>query len=910
MKKRKVNPQAKKQIFHTLKVISIVVAIVIASGGIYFGVSIYQQVGGYDKEKLLNKEASGLYYAKTGEEYYSVATDGANKLVSYDEIPQVMIDAVVAAEDSRFFEHNGFDLPRIVKAFAGNLVAGGITSGGSTITQQVIKKSYYPDAQTSKENTFDAIKRKVGEIVLSIQATNDTTKEEILELYLNKIYFGAGPKTVGLYAASLYYFDKSVQNLTLPEAALLAGTLNSPTQFDPFNNLEKAQSRRNTILKLMRDHGYITAEECEMTQKIPVENTLKSNPISYGGSYQAYADMVIREVQEKTGLDPKETPMKIYTYMDKDLQKKLDDISNSKDYTFYDKDIQAGAVVQEATTGRITGVLSARNYKAMDSTNAYHKKGVKQGGYGNVHQPGSSLKPIIAYASAFEFLDYSTAHYVHDVPLDGTYSPKNHDGNFHGDLSIHDALGNSWNLAAIQTYLDVYREIGEDAMTEYLQGFGFDWTEEKLATGYAIGGWERGTTPKEEAGAYAVIANGGTYIEPHTVEKIEIIATGEVINIDEEAPKAKTEALSEESAFMIRSVMTEYAKSFGSYSGFKSSLQVGAKTGTSNYPRKDPIPSYLQGKSKDGWMSAYSPDYSWSVWVGYPESVAKEKKKYLKSSTDAKKISSIIANTIHDNGKPKNSYPQQPSGVVKGTCISGIYPYTKPGTGVPKDRIVSGYFKKENTPSGSASGAKLNDLSSFTASFVNKKIQVEFTEYNPKSLTEQKSSPTKQYKANGRTYTLPYLGDINQIYGRVVYVVEVADSTGKVVHTEKLNKPKATLNFTPGVGSYTVTGYYGFESNEGTSNKIQQPISVTGHLGASYSLQSTTANSIIVNLQIPQGNTVTVTIAGSTKEISSSGNIPFSTLSPNTAYTITFTEKTPDGQTRTLDPLEVRTLAQ
>lgn len=815
MKKKNVNnAQAIKKRKQTIKICLTVAALLIASVSVYFGVTIYQQVSGFSKEKLLSKEASTQISVLTGKEYYSHASDGARKNVSYDDIPQVMIDAVVAAEDSRFFEHNGFDLPRIVKALMGNIAAGGITGGGSTITQQVIKKSYYPNEEKT-------IQRKVGEVILSIEATSKTTKEEILELYLNKIYFGYGTKAIGIYAASRYYFDKSVQNLTLPEAALLAGALNSPNNYDPFRNLELATKRRNIILDLMELHGYISHEECERTKKIPVENTLKYNPINTGGQYQAYADMVEREVVERTGYDPDTTAMKIYTYMNPDLQAQLDDIASGKSYTFYDEDIQTGACVQETQNGRIVGVIAKRNYSAKDgSINAYAKKGVKSGGYGNPHQPGSSLKPIIAYAAAFEFLDWSTAHYVHDVPLSGDYSPKNWDNKFHGDISISNALSNSWNLAAIQTYLEVRKEIGDKKIVEYLEGFGFDMTDENIKTGYAIGGWDYGTTPREEAGAYAAIANGGTYIEPHTVQKIEILSTGEVINIDEELNKNKSQAVSEESAFMIRNVMTDYVKTSSNYSQLNIGLQIGAKTGTSNYPSDHPVAA-LRGKSKDSWMSAYSPDYSWSVWVGYEEEVARSKGKWLKSGRDSKRISALIAKYAH-NGKLQNSYPNQPEGVVQSTCISGIYPYVTPGSNVPENRIVTGWFKKNNIPSGSASGASLNDLASFTATLTNNQVQVNFTEYDPKSMTEENASPTKQYG----NYTLPYLGDINQIYGKVVYVVDISDSSGNVVYTEKLNTNTATLNYALTEGTYTVTGYYAFENGDSTSNKLSVKLTV------------------------------------------------------------------------------------
>lgn len=889
----------------------VIVALLITSATIYLGFGIFKQIEGFSKEKLLNEESSYLV-DENDNQYFSLGQGGVRKNVSYDDIPQVMIDAVVAAEDSRFFEHNGFDLPRIVKALLGNIAAGGITSGGSTITQQVIKKSYYP----KEEQTLE---RKAGEIILAIEATSQTTKEEILELYLNKIYFGYGNKAIGIYAASRYYFDKSVQNLTLPEAALLAGTLNSPNSFDPFKNLDKAQKRRNIILNLMRDHGYITSEECEATKAIPVENTLKSNPISSGGKYQAYADKVVREVYEKTGYDPNDTPMKITTSINTELQEKLDDISNGVNYTYQDKDIKAGATVLEVSTGRIVGILSDRDYTPMGTSYAYaaDKEKAKNDPnlrYGQRNQPGSSIKPIIAYAAAFEFLDYSTAHYVHDVPYSaGSYNPGNWNGKIHGDLSIKDALKNSWNLAAIQTYNEVItgkdaygnnvgNGIGNDKMISYLEGFGFDMYGEELGPQYAIGGWSTGVSTEEEAAAYAVIANGGTYIPPHTVTKIELLSTGEVIDFEADYHSQKQEALSSESSFMIRDIMTSYVKDGGgTYGGLNIGYNIGAKSGTSNFPN-DMANKKLAGASRDGWMAAFSPDYAWSVWTGYD---SKNPQK-LKSNSDANKIAAIIAKTVHKGGL-KNSYPSQPSGVVKASCISGIYPYVTAGDGVPNDRIVSGWFKKSNAPSGSASGASLNELTSFTASLVNDKINVNFTEYDPVSMT-QEATPTKKFG----NYTVPYLGDINQIYGKVVYVAEVADATGTIVHSEKLNTNNATLNFTPTPSStYTVTGYYAFESSEGTSNKLIQTITVgESSAGATYSKVSLTSTALILQINIPTGNSVSVSInGGEAKTVSTSCQVTFSSLTPNTEYIITMTETTSAGRTTPLEPYKFTTPA-
>lgn len=888
-----------------IKISLIVVAIVITSASVYLGYGIFKQVDGFSKEKLLSNESTVLCDVN-GNEYFSFGSDGTKKNVAYEDIPQVMIDAVVAAEDSRFFEHNGFDLPRIVKALIGNIAAGGITGGGSTITQQVIKKSYYP----KEEQT---IERKVGEIILAIEATSQTTKEEILELYLNKIYFGYGNKAIGIYAASRYYFDKDVQDLTLPEAALLAGTLNSPNSYDPFRNLELAQKRRNTILKLMLQHGYITEEEYETTKAIPVENTLKSNPLSSGGKYQAYADKVYREVEEKTGYNPHDTAMRIYTYIDTDLQDKLDAIASGESYKFLNDDIQVGASVQEATTGRIVGVISGRDYEPLGLTYAYAASKDAKSQYGQRNSPGSSLKPIIAYASAFEFLNYSTAHYVHDVPLTGTYNPQNWNGKYHGDLTISEALRSSWNLAAIQTYLEVKNGngtddgVGVDKIVEYMEGFGFDMYGEKNKAneaGFAIGSWNEGISPEEEAGAYAAIANGGTYIEPHTVSKIEILSTGEVIDLEAQYQKEKHQAISEESAFMIREIMTGYLANGGegNYSYLNLGYQIGAKTGTSTYDAS--AGSKLNGRAKDGWMAAFSPDYSWSVWVGYNSTLPKRE---LTSTRDAGRISGLIAKYVHSDGV-KNSYPSQPSGITNTSCISGIYPYVSAGEGVPSDRIAKGWFKNSNLPSGSASGATLNSLQSFTASVTDGKISVNFTEYDPKSMTES-SKPTKTYKTHdGKSYTLPYLGDISQIYGKVVYVAEVTDASGQVVHSEKLSTNTATLNYTPTGGTYTITGYYAFENSSATSNKLTQSVKIDDTTQtATYSQVSLTANQFILQVNLPTGSELAVSINGTSQTVTTSGQVKFDNLTPSTSYTITLTETRSDGKTTVLAPITFTT---
>lgn len=889
-KKKKTDKKSLLKNTNLITKVLLVIAIVIACAGGYLGIKIYQQTSGFDASKLTVGESSVQIVSGEKEAYHHYGESGITKNVTYDELPQVLIDAVISAEDSRFFEHNGFDLPRIVKAFLGNLAAGRITGGGSTITQQLIKKSYYP----KEERT---IERKVGEVLLSIQATNEITKQKVLELYLNRIYFGRSNKTIGVYAASKYYFDKEVQNLTLPEAALLAGTLNSPSAFDPFYNLEKAQNRRNVVLDLMCNHGYITEEERDNAKAVPVQNTLKSNPLSSGGTYQAYIDMVTREVYMETGYDPNYTNMKIYTYMDKDLQKTLDNIAYEKNYKFCDKYIQAGAVVQDTQNGRVVGVLSARDYEPMGTTYAYaaDKERIAKGelsSYGQRNQPGSSLKPIISYASAFEFLNYSTAHIVHDIPYSsGSWSPKNWNGSFQGDVTIYEALFQSWNLAAINTLNDVLKEIDKKDMIKYMEGFGFDmYDEQDFNVVYSIGGWNTGVSAQESASAYATISNGGTYYKSHCVEKIEIIETGEVIYLDKQAEENKSRAISEETAFMIRDVMTDYVKTGGGlYSRYNIGYQIGAKSGTSNHSTKDNevVNPKLKGKSKDSWMVGFSPDYSWAVWCGYTADDQREGR-YLKDSSDSKKIAEIIAKTVHKGGL-KNKYASAPDTLKKVKVVKGIYPYVLPGEGVPEERIITGWFNKNNMPSTKLNGAKLNNLTSFIATLSNNKINVQFTEYNPVSMTKD-ATPTKQY---GK-YTLPYLGDANQVYGKVVYIAEVKDPSGKVVYTEKMNINKGTLKYNATGGNYTVTGYYGFETGNTTSNKIDVPVSqsVTPTVTSTCSIVSKSSNSITIQANPGAGTSVSIDLIDvngtviKNHSVTSASSLSFDNLIVNTVYKI------------------------
>ena len=815
----------------------IIVFIIICLGmGCFFAWSVYKETEDFSAERLLSGEASKIYDAN-GELMYTYGSDenGKRENVTYEELPQVLIDAVVSAEDSRFFEHDGFDLPRIAKTFITNLASLRITGGGSTITQQVIKQSYFPDA----ERTYT---RKLSEVILAIQATKEISKEEIITLYLNKIYFGRSTSSIGVAAASKYYFNKDVSQLTLPEAALLAGTLNSPSRYDPYYNLEAATSRRNVVLNLMVQHGYITQEECDLAKQVKVENMLSQSSTTSDSSLAAYVDLVTEEVIEKTGMNPAETQMNIYTYCNQDLQRMATQMANGETYDYTDEDLQMAGSVQSTQDGRIVAVIGGRNYKSGD----LNKATVKQ-------QPGSSMKPILDYGLAYKYLDWCTGHTVEDKETtfnshgSNSWTPKNWDGSFHGSMTISEALVNSWNIPAISTFEQVLDSAGEDAVIEDMKSLGIDMSYEEengIQLPYAIGGWAKGVSPVELAGAYATVANNGIYIESHTINYVEIVDKNETVNVDQDIQDNATQSLSEDVSFMIRETMLSYSSSgSGSYAYLSGIDNVGAKTGTSNTG---------SGASKDFWMTAYTPDYTCSVWMGFESQALKEGKNTSRYRAYPGKVVGDLLEYLEDNTTEKKSYPDQPDSVEQIQIVAGVYPYQSPSSSTPASSVITCWAKKGKGPTSTAAEATINNLNSFEATLNSSgTINVSFGAYDTSSGTT---------------------------YGTVVYVVEVYDESNQLVHTETLSNNTGTINYKP-TGNVRVVGYYKYAELEVTSNKVERTINVnTSQLDdVSYTITSngsTVSNgstisgtSIAINVHAQnESNTITIQFLSSTGE--------------------------------------------
>ena len=847
--------------------IALVSAIVLAG---VLGFNIYKDTEAFDADKLLSSGAS-VMYDSNGEVMYTYGSDenGTRENITYDDLPQVLVDAVIAAEDSRFFEHNGFDLPRIAKAAISNLATGG-RQGGSTITQQLIKKTYFPNA----ERTYT---RKLSEVFLAIQADKALSKEEILTLYLNKIYFGRSTRSIGIAAACKYYFNKDVSELTLPEAAMLAGSLNSPYNYDPYYCLTKATNRRNTILNLMVVHGYITQEECDQAKQVKIENTLcTSSSTSNNSTLAAYVDLVTEEVKERTGLDPKEVQMNIYTYCDKDTQELATAIANGDKYNYSDEDMRMGGAIQSSQDGRVIALIGGRNYSYGNLNFATTKQ-----------QPGSSVKPFLDYGLAFEYLDWCTGHSIMD---DDAYGGKfkNWDRQFHGMVTVSNALENSWNIPAIKTFDEVEQKVGNKKIKTAMESIGINMDGESIGLASAIGGWTNGISPLEMASAYATISNNGQYVESHTINYIEVIQTGKVYKIDQEIQdNIKQSAYSKASAFMVRETMLDYTKNgSGNYAYLSGLSNVGAKTGTSNWDSKKG--KGMAGKSRDLWMSAYSSEYICSVWMGFAkEGIDKGKTTSTYKAYPGKVVQTLLKH-LENKGTGK-SYPSQPDDVEQATIMKGIYPYVLPTEGTSEDTVITAWFKKGTVPSNKldSDAYNLNQLNSFDISLNSEnKINYQFTPYSPENATSDENAT-----------------EATKLFGKVQYTVVISDNSGQVLHQESFASPTGTINYIV-TQNVKVTGYYSYEkAADRTSNKIEKEIQLQltnlnavvksnqGDVNDGSTIHSSTLQ-VTIHLQ-NTNNTCSITLLDSNGNIISSVNqssATISNLASGNSYSIKMSE--------------------
>ncbi|SJZ99642.1 transglycosylase domain-containing protein [Anaerorhabdus furcosa] len=668
---KKSKPSKTKQFFAGLIIVILCIGLIVGGVGLGIVGKILSNTPELNLTDFTGAESSKIYDAN-GE---SVAELGAylRENITYDDLPESVVDAFVAIEDSRFFTHPGFDLPRFTKAFIENIKSGSFAQGGSTFTMQLVKNTYFSIDDINNSTVAEkSIDRKVQEIYLALKIERDFNKHEIFEKYLNKLNFGGNIR--GIQKASLYYFGKDISEVTLSEAALLAGIVNLPNKYNPYNYLDLATQRRDSVIDMMAYHGYITKDEADLAKAIKVEDLLIGEENTYNrteSQYQSYIDAVISEAQTLTGKDPALASMKIYTYMNKDVQEVIDSIQDgTAGIPFPDDLIQTAMVCMDNRTGAVIGVGGGRNYEGARLLNRATS---------GFRQPGSAVKPFLSYALAFENLYWSSKHVLTDRPYTYRGSSlvlKNFDGKYRGDVIVDQAVAQSLNIPAIDTLQQVLDEIGKEEVVKYLQTIGFSKvTNENFDISYAIGGSSFETTVFEMAGAHAMIINGGVYNQPHTIQKI-VMQDGTVVYPENQNVKV----LSSGSAYLVAELM-QYAVD-GPYFNYMQVLKrdypVYAKTGTSDWAKDGLVYNIPKGAAKDKWMIASSTQFTNAVWVGYDKGV-KDKGTYFngyKSGLNLTgKISVKLMNAVEKTSSTKPTAIQRPNDIEDITYILGSYPY-------------------------------------------------------------------------------------------------------------------------------------------------------------------------------------------------------------------------------------------
>ncbi len=641
--------------------------------GIIFILYIIINSPTFNTSELYKKEASVLL-DKNGNEFARLGTEN-RELVTYEDLPEVLIDAIIATEDSRFFQHNGVDLARFSKAVVGQLLGHSDAGGGSTLTMQVVKNTY----TNNKSSGIQGIIRKFTDIYMSVfKVEKAYTKEQIIEFYVNIPYLGSG--TYGVEQACQTYFGKSVNEISLAEAAIIAGLFQAPDGYDPNIYPDKAESRKNQVLNLMLRHGYISEEARDAAKSIHVKDLLVDNSKTLN-KYQGFVDTVVQEVIKRTGNDPATTSMTIHTTLDPAKQDVINTVYNGGVYKWKNEVVETAITLIDVKNGSIAAIGTKRNRKGERDLNL--ATSVKR-------QPGSTAKPIFDYGPAIEYLNWSTGQTVVDdtYSYSGGGSMKNWNNSFMGIMTAKVALAESRNIPALYTF----QQLKQSQIKEFVSNLGITPAYENgdyINESHSIGGFD-GTNTLEMGAAYAAFARGGTYIEPYSFTSIEYTNSGETYTVK----PAKRKAMSEATAYMIN-MMLKYAVTSGAVStGTVSGTDVASKTGTSSVPSatKKLFGSNTTG---DSWQITYSPDYVIALWYGYENPTKEYHLIQSEGSSSRRELSKYLGKNLLE----PNSRWSQPTSVVQAEIELETDPLELPSSATPSNLVSSEYFKKGTVPS-------------------------------------------------------------------------------------------------------------------------------------------------------------------------------------------------------------------
>ncbi len=578
----------------------------------------------FDPDSLTNVKQTLYVYDKNGIETAGIYNEENRTYISLNKIPDHVVKAFVAIEDARFYEHDGVDIIRFFGSVVANIKSMSFSQGFSTISQQLIKNTHLSSEKT--------INRKVQEMYLAVRLEQEYTKDEIMEMYLNYIYFGNG--AYGIEAAAQSYFDKQASELTISEGAMLAGIIKAPGDYAPHLDLERSLSRRNIVINQMYKFGFITdAEQQKALSDTPVLAVSRPSNTEFG----QFVDYALEEASYILGMSYEEmtaSGYKIYTTMDSVIQKSTQELFlNSELFPDAASDgvnPEAAAVVLDSKTGAVKVIIGGREYQARGMNRAIDAR----------RQPGSTIKPILVYGPAIDQFGYNGATLIEDKPIDiNGYSPNNYNNDFSGWVSLRESVSSSINIPAVI----VLNDIGVENGKYYAMSSGIPFDESDNHLSLALGGFKYGVTPLELAASYQPYANNGIYNNPYVIERIED-SYGEVVY---EHSMQQIQVVSESTAFIMTDIMKTTAVSGTAHRVNIDGIEIAAKTGTV---------SFQNGRGvNDAWTAAYTTEDIVVVWNGYdmPSDIH-----YMSSSSTGGRYPALmiheILSSLYSEHKPED----------------------------------------------------------------------------------------------------------------------------------------------------------------------------------------------------------------------------------------------------------------
>ena len=583
------------------------------------------QAPAFSDEKLKDPVPAEIY--DQNDELVTTLFQGQKReYVSIEDVPAHVSDAVLAIEDNRFYDHGAIDFIRLGGAVISNFTDGFASQGASTITQQVVKRAFLTEEQT--------IERKAQEAYLSYRLEQEYSKDDILEMYLNKIYYSDG--IYGIRTASLYYFDKELADLNIAESAYLAGLSNLPNVYNLYMDPEAAKSRTDTVLYLMLEHERITQEEYDEAMNIDITENLvprdeaeRFSTEQEDPEYASYINYIKTELQshdEFRNRDISEvlsSGIQIYTNMDSNVQSYLQNMTNNRNYYYNDKfqsdDFNIASTILDTSTGGLVAISGGRDYQEVVDQNLALVQ----------HNVGSTMKPFLAYGPAIEHIEWATNQTIQD---EQSYTPKdspnntvyNYDNQGHGNVTMRDALRQSFNVPAVKAFEAVQEEAGYNAPAEFAAETGLDYSTKNdgdytVSFNDVLGGGESRFSPLQMAQAYATLGNNGEFNEAQSIRYI-VTAEGDKIEFDNET----REAMEDSTAFMLTDMLKDTFENQGSADYIQmNGLNIAAKTGTTSLDtsilEENNLPS---NSAKDAWIVGYTPEYTMSVWTGFDNASA------------------------------------------------------------------------------------------------------------------------------------------------------------------------------------------------------------------------------------------------------------------------------------------------